>query len=385
MTAAGSTGATRYRGRIVTPGGVLADGVIVIRDGRIASVGPACIDAPSGASPLVHAAWVLPGLVDIHVHGGGGHSFAAGSTRAARAAARFHLRRGTTTMLASLASSGRRELRTAVRALHPLIDEGLIAGIHLEGPYLSPARCGAHHPARLRLPDLAELASLVDLGGIRMVTLAPELPGALDAIRLLADRGVVVAIGHTDATYEQAVAAIAAGASAATHLGNAMRPMHHREPGPVVALLETPGVTIELIADGHHLHAAMLRHAVRCAGPGRVALVSDALPAAGMPDGRYRLGARTVLVRDQVARLVDGTLAGSTRTLIDSVRRIIQDGHDPVAASRMASATPAAVIGPDLGRAGIAAGCRADLVLLDQELAVTGVVRAGQPMLDRDV
>jgi N-acetylglucosamine-6-phosphate deacetylase len=363
------------RGRVVTPDGVIADGLVRVAGGRISEVRP----AGRSRTAARRVAWVLPGFVDIHVHGGGGGAFTTGEVDQARTAAAFHARHGTTTMLASLVSAPADRLRKAVAGLRPLVDAGRLAGIHLEGPYLSKARRGAHDPAHLRDPDPTELDALLDLGGVRMVTLAPERPGALDAIRRLRDRGVIAAVGHTDATYEQTLAAIEAGASVATHLGNAMRPVHHRDPGPIVALLDADGVVCEQVADGIHLHEGMLRHVVRVAGPDRVALVTDAVAAAGMPDGRYELGGRAVTVADGVARLTRGAaLAGSTGTMAGAVRHAVHSGIDIVDVARMAATTPARVLGLDAEVGAVAAGRRADLVLLDEDLNVLDVLR-GEP------
>jgi N-acetylglucosamine-6-phosphate deacetylase len=252
--------------------------------------------------------------------------------------------------------------------------------VHYEGPYLSHARCGAQNPEYLRSPDLDELSALLDAGDgtVRMVTIAPELPGALDAIGLLVSRGVVAAVGHTDATYEQTRAALDAGASVGTHVFNAMRPPHHREPGPVFALLGAASVVCEFVADGAHLHDGTLTFATSVTGPARAALVTDALMAAGMPDGRYELGGQVVEVTAGVARLArDGSIAGSTLTMDAAFRRAVQVGVSIVDATRMASATPAHAIGLDEQVGTLATGKRADLVLLDESLRVVRVMRAG--------
>jgi N-acetylglucosamine-6-phosphate deacetylase len=362
------------RGSVVTPLGVISDGVVEVAEGRVSDVREA-----SGSDEKVHSgAWIVPGFIDIHVHGGGGHSFTTGDADEARAAAAFHLAHGTTTMLASLVTAPVAELREATLILGPLISEGVLAGVHLEGPYLSPVRCGAQNPSHLRDPDLAELAALLDVGGVRMVTIAPELPGALDAIRFLVARGVVAAVGHTDATYPETLAAIGAGATVGTHVCNGMRPIHHREPGPVVALLRAAGVVCEQVADGVHLHDGMLGFTVQMAGPKRVALVTDAMAAAGRPDGEYEMGGQAVLVRDGVARLADGgALAGSTLTMDAAFRRSVHSGLGMIDAATMASATPSVVLGLSEVVGTIMQGKRADLVLLDDELRVTGVMRAG--------
>lgn len=361
----------RIHGRIVRPGGVEA-GFLEVDGDLIGAMGQA--DA-SGSDDII-----VPGFVDMHCHGGGGHRVTTGDAEQTERAARFHLEHGTTTMLASLVSSPYELMRDATAAYLPLVRAGLIAGLHFEGPYLSAARCGAQNPEFLRDPALDELDALLDLGAgaIRMVTIAPELPGALDAIRRLVDRGVVAAIGHTDASYEQVLRGVAAGATVGTHLCNGMPPMHHREPGPVVALLDSPPVVCELVADGVHLHDGTLRFAAHAAGADRCALVTDAMDAAGMPDGDYELGGQAVTVAGRVARLArNGSIAGSTLTMDAALRRAVGAGVDLPAAVAMASATPARALGLN-DRGVLAVGLRADLVVLDAELRVKRVMRAGR-------
>jgi N-acetylglucosamine-6-phosphate deacetylase len=361
----------RIAGRVVTPHGVV-EGCVCTDDARITAIEP---DAN-----VRDGRWIVPGFVDIHTHGGGGHTFTTGDADAARGAAAFHLAHGTTTLLASLVSSPYEVMRGATTAFAPLVTEGVLAGIHFEGPYLSQARCGAQNPQFLRDPVLDELTSLIELGAgsVRMVTIAPERGNALDAIRLLAARGVVAAIGHTDATYDQTLAAVTAGASVATHLFNGMRPVHHREPGPVLALLDAPDVVCELVADGIHLHSGTLRFAASVAGPDRAALVTDAITAAGMPDGEYELGGQAVVVADRVARLArDGSIAGSTLTMDAALRHAVRVGLSIVDACRMAATTPARTIGLAGAVGALAPGLRADLVVLDDQLRVVRVMRAG--------
>ncbi|HZN17302.1 MAG TPA: N-acetylglucosamine-6-phosphate deacetylase [Micromonosporaceae bacterium] len=368
----------RLTGRVVTPSGVLNPGHVDVEGDRITAVGT--------AGEVGERHWLVPGFVDIHVHGGGGHTFTTGDAGAAREVAGFHLRHGTTTMLASLVSSPYQVMRRATEAFRPLVGEGVLAGIHFEGPYLSELRCGAQNPAHLRDPDLAELAELVALGQgtVRMVTLAPERPGAVAAVRLLAGHGVVAAVGHTDATYEQTLAAVAAGATVGTHLFNGMRPPHHREPGPVLALLgadagkDAGGVVCELVADGVHLHDGTLAFAAGVAGPDRTALVTDAMAAAGMPDGEYELGGQTVVVAGRVARLArNGAIAGSTLTMDAALRGAVRAGLSMVDAVRAAATTPARVIGLGAEVGALVPGRRADVVELDEELRVVRVMRAG--------
>ena len=363
-------------GRVVTPDGVLDSATVRLAGDRIADV-----SVGGGARPRrgdLGAAWIVPGFVDLHVHGGGGHTFTTGDAEQAHGAIAFHRSHGTTTMLASLVTSSRRDTLDHAAALAPLVHSGELAGLHLEGPYLSTARCGAQNPAHLRDPDPGELADVIATGVLRMMTVAPELRGALPAIGTLRAHGVVAAVGHTDATYEQVLAAVEAGATLATHLCNGMRPIHHRDPGPIVALLDSPGVVCEAVADGVHLHDGMLRHIVSAAGPARVALVTDAMAAAGMPDGEYELGGLAVTVADGTARLAaDGTIAGSTLTMAAALRRAVGAGVSIVDAVTMASASPARVLGLAEEIGSVAPGRRADLVLLDEKLGVISVLRAG--------
>lgn len=361
---------TQLSGRIVTPDGVIT-GTVHIEAGLIAAIVPGAAETEQ---------WILPGFIDIHNHGGGGHTFTTGDLDAARGAAAFHLGHGTTTLLASLVSSPFGLMRDATVAFKTLCAEGVLGGIHFEGPYLAELRCGAQNPAYLRDPSLNEINELLKLGegAVRMMTIAPERDGAIDAIRLLAAEGVVAAIGHTDSTYAQTVAAIEAGATVATHLFNGMRPVHHREPGPIIALLGDPRITCELVADGVHLHDGTLRFAATTTGPDRTMLVTDAMSAAGMCDGSYELGGQAVVVADGVARLArDGAIAGSTLTMDAALRQAVGAGIPIEHATRMVATTPARAIG--LSHVGaIAPGLRADLVTLTPDLHVTGVLRSGK-------
>lgn len=366
--------------RVLTPERETRDAWVAVRGAQIVEVGEG--RPPAGATPpggRQHAV-LIPGLVDVHNHGGGGAAFTEGA-EAARAARAAHLREGTTTLVASLVTDTQEALLEQVCSLVPLVRAGELAGIHLEGPWLAPQWCGAHPVALLTDPDPADVAALADAAGdaLVMVTLAPERPGALAATRLLRDRGVRVAVGHTDATYDQTRAALEAGATVATHLYNAARPPHHREPGPSVALLEDPAVFVESIVDGAHLHPAVVRATARAAGQ-RWMLVTDAMAAALLGDGTYQLGTLAVDVVDGVARLQDGTgLAGSTLSLAQAVRTAVGCGVPLLDAVRAATATPAAAMGwSDLGR--LAPGARADLVALDEDLRVHEVMRAGQWM-----
>jgi N-acetylglucosamine-6-phosphate deacetylase len=326
---------------------------------------------------------LVPGFVDIHVHGGGGASYLEGEDSEIVQAAGFHRRHGTTATLASLVTTSASDLLAAVHGLAAATRDGVIAGIHLEGPWLSTAHCGAHDRTQLRDATPAEIDALLTAGNgaIRMVTLAPERPGSDDAITRLVDAGVVVAVGHTDATYQQTRHAIELGATVGTHLFNAMRPLHHREPGPALALLEDPRVTVELIADGIHVHPAVVHATVQASGSDRVALVTDATAAAGAADGNYQLGAVQVDVVEGVARVRGtSTIAGSTATMdqLFGVAAGLDSDRDAalLAAVRLTSTTPARALGID-GAGSIRTGGDANLVVLEQDFTVRAVMTGG--------
>ncbi|MEJ6538161.1 MAG: N-acetylglucosamine-6-phosphate deacetylase [Mycobacterium sp.] len=369
---------------VLTGSELLRPGWIEVAGDTIAAIGAG--SPPHRPDHILGAVTVVPGFVDTHVHGGGGSSFSAGAEQTATAAA-LHRRHGTTTLLASLVSEAPNDLLRQVRELATQVRADLIAGIHLEGPWLSAKRCGAHDPVLLRDPEPGELRRVLDAGAgaIRMVTLAPERAGGLEAIRHVVDAGAVAAVGHTEATYSQTCAAIDAGATVGTHLFNAMRPIHHREPGPVIALLEDPRVTVEVIADGVHIDAALYRHVTRSVGPHRVSLVTDAMAAAGMSDGAYRIGPLAVDVADGVAHLAGTeTIAGSTATMDRLFRFAVahSSGHDGLhrdealaLAVRQSSINPARALG--LPCPALQPGTSANLVVLDTELAVSAVLYRG--------
>lgn len=360
--------------RLVDDGSVTDDAWVLFADGRVAASGTG--DARPAADEVVGGAdgCLTPGFIDIHGHGGGGASYDEGpdAIRTARALHRAH---GTTRALISLVTASIDELVERVAAVAELTEtDASILGSHLEGPFLDPGHKGAHTERLLRAPDAASVDRLLAAGRgtIRQVTLAPELPGADEAIARFAAARVNVAVGHTDADAAVSQRAFDAGATILTHAFNAMRGIHHRAPGPVVAALRDDRVTLEVIADGTHVDLDLIAVAFASA-PDRIALVTDAMAAAGAADGRYDLGGLAVTVADGVARLVDGgAIAGSTLTQDDALRRVVSAGVPLPAAVRALTATPARAIGrPDLGS--LAIGARADAVLLDAELKVQRV------------
>ena len=367
-------------GRVVTPDGVLDPGWIRVAGDVIDAVG----SGPVSEHPEVdlRGQWVLPGFVDMHVHGGGGASFTEGTSDQARRAAAFHRGQGSTTMLASLVTAPISELEARAGLLAGLADDGVIAGLHLEGPFLSPARRGAQDPRYMIAPDvtLFQRLNAAARGHLRVITVAPELPGALAVIHAATRAGVTVAVGHTDATAEVTMAAIDAGAAHATHLFNGMRPLHHREPGAVGALLDRDEVTCEVIADGVHLDDIAVRLTARAAGPGRLVLVSDAMAAAGMPDGSYQLGSQRVSVAGGVARLLEDrtAIAGSTATLADVVRHAIAAGLPVPDVAAAASTTPARILGLARRTGALRPGLAADLVVCDDDFRPSAVMRHGE-------
>ncbi|MBR7835903.1 N-acetylglucosamine-6-phosphate deacetylase [Actinospica durhamensis] len=372
---------------LVLPGAIVEGGWVCVEDGLITGVSTDAAQQPPTVGPETEVRdlegdYLVPGFVDMHVHGGGGAAFTAGDAQQALLAAKFHLGHGTTTLLASTVTAEMADLEHHLGELSGLVQDGVLAGLHLEGPFISKSRCGAHDPALLRPPARADLERLLRAGDgtVRMITVAPELEHGFDAVRLLTDAGVIAAVGHTDATYDQTRQAIELGAPVGTHVFNAMRPVHHREPGPVTALLEQEQVIGELVNDGIHVHPSVVSLMFSAAGAHRVALITDAIVAAGMADGEYPLGPLTVRVRDGEARLAEGdSLAGSTLTMDSALRNTVRLAGVPlVDAAVSASLTPARALGLADRIGSIEVGKQADLVVLDADLQVTAVLRNGE-------
>lgn len=358
--------------RLVDAGGERHGDLLVAR-GRIAAVG-ARLAAP-GASVDLRGFILAPGFVDVHTHGGGGHSLHTTDPDEIRAYARWAPATGTTAFLAGIVGVPgglpEAQLRAAVAAARVGGPGAELLGVHLEGPYISPARRGAHSPAWLRLPDPAETERLLALadGQLRIVTVAPELPGTDALIRRLDAAGVTVSIGHTDCGYEQARAAIPLGIRHATHCFNAMRPLHHREPGPLGAIVECDDVYGELIADGVHVHPAAMRVLLRALGPERSVIVTDALSCAGLREAAFDFGGQAARVVDGVAKLADGTLTGSVLTMDRALALLVGElGLALPATVGMLSRNPARAAGVAARKGALAPGYDADLVILDAGL-----------------
>lgn len=387
------------RGTAVLEGGLAPEALVLVAGEEILWAGPAA-HAPvhSAARTLEHDGLILPGLVDLHCHGGGGASFPdAEDAEEMLTAVREHRRHGTTSLVASLVTADADTLRRRVGQLALLHERGEIAAIHLEGPFVSVARRGAQNREHIVGGDpelVAELAGLAG-GALATMTVAPEADRADEVLEALAAGGAVPSLGHTDGSSADMTRAVGRAAEAlrrhqgrsplptATHLFNGMRPIHHRDPGPALAALDAAArgaLVVEVIADGVHLDARTVAHVFAIAAEDRVALVTDAMAAAGMADGQYRLGALDVTVEAGVATLTEGgAIAGGTAHLLDVVRfAVTEAGVDLVRAVRAASAVPAAVLGMQDRIGAIAAGRRADAVLVDRGLRPVTVLRGGR-------
>ncbi|MFB2585666.1 N-acetylglucosamine-6-phosphate deacetylase [Herbiconiux liukaitaii] len=378
--------------------GIVDDFWLLVEGDRIEAVGTGDswrtrVPSPDGGETrsfeIVDAAgaWLTPGFIDLHVHGAGGHSFDDGHD-AILAGLAVHRRHGTTRSAVSLVANPPHELEASLDAIARLARvDPLVLGAHLEGPFLAPARKGAHDAAFLGHPTPHLVRDLVAAGqgSLLQITIAPELPDALTAIATFAEAGVVVAVGHTDASFDEARAAFDRGATLLTHAFNAMPGIHHRDPGPLVAAFDDPRVVLELIADGVHVHPAVVELAFRSA-PGRIALITDAMAATCSSDGDYRLGSREVTVQVGRARLTGtDTIAGSTLTQDAALRTAVTAGVDPVAAITALTATPARAIGRRHELGALRPGLVADLVLLTPAFEVVDVIAAGQRQSPRPV
>lgn len=367
-------------GRAFVRGRFQDETAIRVEDGRIAEVRQAA--TPDADAIRVNGA-IIPGFIDLHVHGGRGADFMDGTEDAARTIASFHVRHGTTALAATTLSGSFGDIAAALGAIDALrkrnpAEAAEIVAVHFEGPYLSPRRVGAQDAASIRAPRVSEMESwIASMPGMRwMMTIAPEVAGA-HAFFERFHRDVVLSIGHTNCDYGLAMDAISRGARHATHLFNAMPPLHHREPGPVAAVMISPDVTGEVIADGHHVHPAVLRVAFDTM-PRRLALVTDAMRAAGMPEGTYKLYQHEVTVNDGAARLADGTLAGSVLTMRRAVQNMVELAGVPLeSVIPLATEIPARVLGINGSKGRIAPGMDADILVLSRRFELERIFVRG--------
>ncbi len=381
-----------HTARALTPTTEIPDAGILIRDGVIEAIGPRQgLSLPAGAQEIVATQQTaIPGFVDVHIHGAGGHDVMEGSEEAMAAVTRTVARHGTTSFVATTVTASPDDTCRSVEGIARFIatqhetDEprAEVLGIHYEGPFISPARRGVHPKEWIQLPSVVLLEKILHAaaGNARILTIAPELLGAAACIEAARKAGVVVAMGHTDATYEQTRAGIARGAHHAVHVYNAMRPFSHRDSGVIGAVLTSPEVTAELIADGVHVEEAAMRLLLQAKGAGGVILVSDGVSATGMPDGNYMLGKIEVTVSGGVCRNAEGKLAGSTLTLDRALRNIVALGAPLADAVRMLTVNPATLLGIEFKKGALRTGADADIVLLDEGLQVTNVWARGVPL-----
>lgn len=364
------------------PDGRIQAADVLLENGRITAVGPA-LPAPSNAEVMALQGLTLaPGFIDVHVHGGGGFSLLSADAGEGAHYAGWAASRGVTGFLATICAGNLEHGIACARAATAAKANGdgaRLLGVNFEGPFVSPERRGALPAGWLQTPDARLLDRLLDTGDVRVMTIAPELDGADAVIRRALERGVAVSLGHTDATFDVASRAFRAGASHVTHAFNAMRPLHHREPGPIGAAIAADNVTVEAIADGVHLHPATVQLLIEAFGPDRVCLVTDAVTPAGLDSGVFLIGGEEASLQDGSIRLPDGTIAGSAATMDAVVRNVVEwDCADLAAALRMASAVPARVAGVARSMGAIKPGYDADLVALTPDLRVARTWVAGR-------
>jgi len=378
--------------KALTPKGEIHDAAILIRDGEIDAVGPrSAMALPVGAQEVLAIESIaIPGFIDVHIHGAGGRDVMEGSEEALVAVTKKVAKFGTTSLLATTVTAGADDTCRAVAGVSKYITtqhetsepRAEILGIHFEGPFLSKERRGAQPAQFLQLPSAEYLERLLRAasGNARILTIAPELFGAMPCIDAARSLGMVVSIGHTDATYEQARVAVAHGAHHATHVYNGMRPFTHRDPGVIGAVLTTPELTAELIADGVHVDEVAMKVLLQAKGAGGIVLISDGISATGMPDGSYMLGDQEVAVSGGICRTADGKLAGSTLTLDRSLRNVVRLGVPLADAVQMLTLNPATVLGIEFKKGVLRTGADADIVLLNDALEVTQVWARGIPV-----
>ena len=377
-------------GRAFTPTSELHDAGILFRDGVIEAVAPrSSLTLPSGAREMVATdKSAAPGFIDVHIHGAGGHDVMEGTEEALRAVSSSIASHGTTSFLATTVTADPEAICRSSEGIahyigmqHQKSQPGAeILGLHFEGPFISPLRRGVHPPEWLRLPSAELLGRFIAAarGNARLLTIAPELLGALPCIDAARKAGMVVGMGHTDATYEQARAGLELGARHAIHTYNAMRPFSHRDPGVIGAVLTSPEISAELIADGVHVDHTAMRLLLQAKGAGGVILISDGISATSMPDGKYMLGGFEVTVSGGVCRNSEGKLAGSTLTLDRALRNIVKLGASVADTLGMLTRNPAKLLGIEHKKGALMPNADADIVLLNEGLEVTQVLARGR-------
>jgi N-acetylglucosamine-6-phosphate deacetylase len=377
--------------RAFTPTTEIRDAGILIRDGVIEAIGPRDdLSLPQGAREIQASGKIaVPGFIDVHIHGAGGHDVMEGTEEALSTIARTLAAHGTTSFVATTVTASPEAICAAAEGIARYItlqqqaedNRAQVLGVHFEGPFISPVRRGVHPTEWITLPSAALLQRFTEAAGgyAQILTIAPELLGAMPCIDAARKAGLVVAMGHTDATYEQARAAIAHGARHAVHVYNAMRPFTHRDSGVIGAVLTSPDVTAELIADGVHVDETAMRILLQAKGAAGVILISDGISATGMPDGRYTLGTFEVTVAGGVCRNAEGKLAGSTLTLDRALRNIVNLGIPLPDALRMLTLDPATLLGIEFKKGSLRTGADADILLLDESLNVIQTWTRGFP------
>jgi N-acetylglucosamine-6-phosphate deacetylase len=356
---------------------------VLIEGGRILAVGPGLAAAAAGERIEAEGHIVAPGLVDIHVHGSAGHDTMDATREAIEGMARYFASRGVTAFCPTTMTVPAEEIMASVRAVHECqqhpVEGAQPLGVHLEGPYIDAAKKGAQPPQHVRTAGDLDYRGFFSLGNIRLVSLAPEFEENRELITFARARGVAVAVGHSSASYEQVVEAVKLGVSQSTHTFNQMEGIHHRKPGTVGAALMLDEIYAQFIADGVHLHPAIVKMIVHLKGPDRAVLITDAIRGAGMPDGEYELGGQPITVKEGAVRLADGALAGSCLTMDQGVRNIAAFTGRPLAEClRMATLTPARAIGVAHRKGSIEPGKDADIVILTPDLEVAATVAMGR-------
>ncbi len=377
-------------GKAITPTLEIHDAGILIHGGEIERIGKREeLTLPPGAVEIrAEDSTAVPGFIDVHIHGAGGRDVMEGSNDAMKAITEKVAQYGTTSIVATTVTASTDDTVRAVEGIAKYIPKqhetcnaphAEVLGIHFEGPFLSKERRGVHQIPLLQLPSAEVLQRFLHAaaGNARILTIAPELLGAMPCIDAARSLGMVVSIGHTDATYEQARAAIAHGAHHATHVYNAMRPFSHRDPGVIGAVLTSNEVNAELIADGIHVDEIAMKVLLQAKGPEHVVLISDGTMATGMPDGKYTLGGIEVTVVGGVCRDPEGKLAGSSLTLDRALRNVVRLGVPLASAVRMLTLNPATVLGIEFKKGALRTGADADILLLNEALQVTRVWTRG--------